>query len=126
MPVIHQIIEGYAFSGCEFLKKVSLPSSLRVIEQGAFSDCGIEEIFIPDGVEVIGRNAFMDCKELKSVRLPNTLLSLDIAFNGCKSLEKVILPDEIYINEGWFDYEEKMKISIIKEKKETNDTRGVK
>ena len=68
----------------------------------------------------------MDCKELKSVRLPNTLLSLDIAFNGCKSLEKVILPDEIYINEGWFDYEEKMKISIIKEKKETNDTRVVK
>ena len=121
-----QIIEGYAFSGCEFLKKVSLPSSLRVIEQGAFSDCGIEEIFIPDGVEGIGRNAFMDCKELKSVRLPNTLLSLDIAFNGCKSLEKVILPDEININEGWFDYEEKIKISIIKEKKETNDTRGVK
>ena len=47
-----------AFSGCKHLRYVSLPSSLRRIEDFAFWDSGLKEVVLPKGLEYVGRAAF--------------------------------------------------------------------
>lgn len=50
-------IGNYAFNGCEKLKNVVLPSSLKTIENDAFRKCGFKGIAVPESVEYIGTNA---------------------------------------------------------------------
>ena len=47
-------IEANAFLNCENLTGIIIPSSLKYIGQGAFSGTGINEITIPETVEIIG------------------------------------------------------------------------
>ena len=54
---------------------------------------GEEAVEIPDGTMIIGANAFKDCKEMKSVKLVDTLTQIDrCAFEGCTALETVAIP----------------------------------
>lgn len=55
------VIAENAFAGCDTLISVELPDTLRRIEAGAFSFCGLQKIELPDGVEYIGENAFEYC-----------------------------------------------------------------
>ena len=50
-------IGSYAFNGCQKLKNVVLPSSLKTIESGAFKRCGFKGIDVPESVESIGSSA---------------------------------------------------------------------
>ncbi len=65
----------HAFSGCEKLTSVTLPSTLKSIEQYAFFRCALTEIVIPEGVESIGHEAF-NVQTLTTVTLPSTLKEL--------------------------------------------------
>lgn len=50
-------------------------------------------IVIPEGVTYIGVNAFKNCSNLKSLKFPSTLITLDNdAFSYCISLECIIIP----------------------------------
>ena len=49
---------AYAFAGCKGLKEVKLPSGVKRIEYGAFSDMNISEIVVPKSVDYIGNEAF--------------------------------------------------------------------
>lgn len=42
-----------AFSGCTQLQELKLPSSVKTIGSYAFASCGIQELTIPDGVEIL-------------------------------------------------------------------------
>lgn len=54
-------------------------------------DC--EELFVPEGVEIIEPGAFMGLKTLKLVHLPKTLRTIGAAaFYGCDQLERIVLP----------------------------------
>ena len=52
---------GYAFAGCAALSRVTVPASVRVLGEGAFSGCvRLREIRLgPD--TVIGPGAFKGC-----------------------------------------------------------------
>lgn len=63
-------ISERAFFGCESLKQVALPKSLKCIENDAFTRCLIESIEIPEGTEMIMELAFKECSELKSIHIP--------------------------------------------------------
>lgn len=57
-----EIIEPYAFAGCNDIAYVELPSTLREIGEGAFLDCvSLRELTIPQGVKTIGDLAFHGC-----------------------------------------------------------------
>ena len=87
-----------AFSFCQYLKEVTLPSTLKTIENSVFYTTKISEIKLPDGLTTIGNSAFLSCSELTEVEIPNTVTSIGTgAFNGCSSMEKVKLPDDITI-----------------------------
>ena len=61
-------IGNYAFSDCEGLTSVSIPSSVTTIGDYAFYCCrGLTSVSIPSSVTTIGDYAFCYCNQLKSV-----------------------------------------------------------
>ena len=72
------------------LTSVTLPSTLRTIGSGAFSNTGLEEISLPEGLTAIGGNAFRNAP-LKEIVLPESLEEIgSYAFRQCP-LESVAL-----------------------------------
>ena len=57
-----EVIEPYAFAGCDDVTYIELPSTLREIGEGAFLDCAsLKELTVPEGVRKIGDLAFYGC-----------------------------------------------------------------
>lgn len=86
-----------ALRGCEKLKEITLPSTLKYIDSWAFKGCeDLESIVIPEGVTEIGRGAFSGCASLESVTIPESVTFIgDSAFYGCTSLRSIALPSGI-------------------------------
>ena len=56
-----------AFCFCVGLKNVEIPESVSRIESHAFTDTGIEHIFLPQSVTFIGEDCFSGCSNLMSI-----------------------------------------------------------
>ncbi len=56
----------YTFWNCEKLKKVKLPTSLKIIEKGCFRVTGLVRITIPENVEEIGDSSFAQASTKKA------------------------------------------------------------
>jgi hypothetical protein len=73
-----------AFTGCETLRNINLPSVLKVIARGAFSGCvNLMEIKIPTTVEFLGDWSFNNCTALKTITLPKGLKIEQNTFKNC-------------------------------------------
>ena len=84
------VIGRRAFEGHENLKDVEFPASLRVIEDMAFRETGLETLNVPAHVQSIGESAFSMCNELKNVTLsPDIETIASNAFEGCWELKKI-------------------------------------
>lgn len=89
-------IPDYAFDGCISLIEIEFPEKLKEIGEGAFLECGISEISLPDSVESIESNAFASCNKLKRVVLPENLSSIgQYAFSRCENLEYLFVPGSL-------------------------------
>ena len=87
-------IGGYAFSGCEGMRRLSLPQSLLRIEDYAFAGCKeLEFLSLPSHLSRIGAYAFSGCRSLTELSLPNSLSQIaEYAFRGCTGIERLSLP----------------------------------
>ena len=83
-----------AFAGCENLKKIKLPSSIKGIGKSAFGGCiNLSEIELPQNLVTLGEYAFADCRNLESILLPAGIKIIsDGAFADCNSLKSIQLP----------------------------------
>ena len=83
------------FLSCTALTSVTLPKTIRVIDDEAFDYCkNLKSVSLPNGVQKIGAYAFYLCNELVDINFPKNLKCIEAsAFSGCEKLEKVILPD---------------------------------
>lgn len=82
-------IGRFAFFGCNYIKYLNIPKTVKYIGDNAFTDCGLEDIVIPSSVIMIGNGALNNCKKLKSVALSKNTKFLDKnPFYGCDKLEK--------------------------------------
>ena len=66
--------------------------------QYAFSDCeGLTSLIIPSGVTSIGQYAFSDCKGLTSLVIPSGVTSIgDYALSGCSGLTSIyVYPEKL-------------------------------
>ena len=71
LPMELKVIGARMFQNCRALQKITLPEGLGAIETLAFVGCGLETLYIPDGVNVIAERAFGHCKKMREVSLPN-------------------------------------------------------
>ena len=86
-----------AFSGAEYLKKITIPDSVKSIGDEAFIACdNLTSVSIPDDSCLIriGESAFSDCRYLTSITIPDSVTSIgDKAFYNCNSLGDVTIPN---------------------------------
>ena len=55
---------------------VTLPATLKILDQNALAFTSISEMEIPNGVETIGLQCFYNCTNLTKVFIPNTVTSI--------------------------------------------------
>jgi hypothetical protein len=79
--------------------KCEIPDGVKEIRGNLFpysSSITVKMISIPKSVEVIGDYAFSDCIRLLSITLPDNLKKIgDIAFGGCLNMTSIVLPDNL-------------------------------
>lgn len=69
------------------------PMEFIEIPFGAFQEHEFEKAEVSEGIRTIEENCFGYCKNLKEIKLPNSLREIgDIVFQDCKKLEKVNIP----------------------------------
>ena len=80
-----RIMCNYAFSDCDSLSKIVIPSSVTSIGDWAFYGCrSLSEIVIPYSVTSIGHHAFYGCRSLSEIVIPSSVTSIgDSAFYNC-------------------------------------------
>ena len=86
-----------AFADCTNLKAITIPNSIKTIEDAAFVNCtNLENVSISDGVTTIGVNAFAGCESLKNITVPGSVATIDdSAFASCTNLENVSISDGV-------------------------------
>ena len=89
------IIPDLCFYGCSSLESITLPSTIKQIDELAFDACSaLTSIDIPEGVTIISNWCFCKCKKLNSVTLPTTIKKIeDYAFCDCNKVKTISIPN---------------------------------
>lgn len=113
-----EVIGQSAFSGCEKLKNVSMPESLKEIKSSAFqSNPVIEEIQIPSKIRKIDNYTFYGNAKLKKIILPESLEIIKVGAFSHTGFEEIVIPEKIKeIEVGAFDENFELNNIIIRGK----------
>lgn len=89
-------ISSYLFMNSK-LEEITLPDSIEVINSGAFSYCNkLKKIHLPDKLSYLGDGAFASCKKLRTVNLGNKITKIGkTTFYNCTSLTHIVIPDSV-------------------------------
>lgn len=72
-------------------KIITIPNDVKVIKEMCFASTNIEEVILPEGIEVIEARVFANCNKLGKINFPETLNAIkERAFYGCASLAEAI------------------------------------
>ena len=89
-------IDAGAFHGCRNLTSLTLPESVKRIEDEAFADCGLTSLRVPDSVTYMGESVFEYSDSVAEVVLSEGLTEVGHStFDGCVDLCKVVLPSQL-------------------------------
>ena len=90
MAILYKYPSGKAESSFE------IPSSVKIIDDYAFSSTSLEDITMPAGLEEINTGAFDGCKGLLSVEMPQTVKEIGMfAFQNCAKITNVVITDQV-------------------------------
>ncbi len=101
-------IDEYAFKYCEQIKQLNIPSRVKNIKEGAFSDAGrCEKITLNEGLKTIGALAFAAKVEdstygsaiYTNLVIPSTVREIGSkAFSNVKKLDTLLIKPTLYQN----------------------------
>jgi len=94
LPTSLSSIDVAAFAGCTNLKSLTFPedSQLKEIKNQAFMSAGLEEIFLPDGLESIGKESLYNTG-LEAITIPASVTNIVSAAFPYNSLTTIIVDD---------------------------------
>ncbi|MBR2742620.1 MAG: leucine-rich repeat protein, partial [Clostridia bacterium] len=108
-------IGSYAFYDCSELKSITIPPSIKYIEQGAFSGCNLQSVYISDleawlkidapgdplstfmyGAGKPAADLYVNGTLLTDLVIPSSFTSINnFAMAGCRSLKSVSIPSSV-------------------------------
>ena len=96
-------IGASAFAGSS-VRRVSIPTSVTYIGQGAFGSCAqLEELHIPNTVTSLGSFLCHDCTSLTDVTLSTSAKMIqEVSFTGCTGLKEIDLTGVTFIGNEAF------------------------
>ncbi|MDE7163290.1 MAG: leucine-rich repeat domain-containing protein [Clostridia bacterium] len=99
IPDSVKVIGEQAFSGCSNLKNVTIGSGVTTIGKSAFGGCNsLESITLPDNVTTIEESAFEQCHNLKNVTLGKGVKTIKgHTFYHSENLKNIVLPDTVEV-----------------------------
>lgn len=93
------------FSGCNGLKKITMPDSIIGLQGSTFNNCNaLEDVIFNDNQKItISTNEFYNCYNLKQQAFESILAHLSSSqtqltnnlFNGCRAITSVKIPSQI-------------------------------
>lgn len=99
IPPFIKHISSEAFSNCQKLESIEIPtnSELETIGKDSFCNTNINQIFIPKHVHTIGSCAFIDCEELKTVEFAENseLKTIGKKAFSCTKIESFLIPPSV-------------------------------
>lgn len=94
IPDSVEVIELAAFSYCENLKEVYLPSKLRYIPMFCFGECRkLEKAYMQDNIKMIDIFAFTECTSLEYIDFPSSIIIINEFVFSYTGLKSVKLPE---------------------------------
>ena len=90
-------IGASSFRDCECIISVTIPDSVKIIDDKAFYSCGsLTSVILPDSIRTIGNEAFYGCERLISIKIPDGVTSIgDYAFYSIDTLTSITIPDSV-------------------------------
>lgn len=90
-------IGAYAFYRCYSMKHISIPSTVRSINNSTFQwNSSLQAVVIPEGVTALGTSTFEGCYSLRFVSTPKSLTSLgQKCFSQCFSIIALTFSDSL-------------------------------
>ena len=101
LPTTLKVIGDSAFSDCHSLTSIILPRSVKNVGKSVFSGCiNLESAIFCNGIIEIGEATFRNCKNLSSFIIPNGVRTIrKNMFRNCDKLVSVVIPEGIEIIE---------------------------
>ena len=95
IPSSVTLIDFGAFRACGALRNITIPEGVTSIGDFCFEGCGqLESIDLPDSLTYLGENCFFRCVRLTEITIPQNVTSIKLsAFEACDGLKKVVLPE---------------------------------
>ena len=108
----------------ENVTEVYLPSTLKIVGDGAFENANLKEVVLPEGLEQIGGGAFLRCNELEKVVFPSTLkyiggsafaYKVQTPWENTDCLKEITIPKSVeHIGYGAFQQRHGLVITLEK------------
>ena len=99
IPGTVRVVEEHAFFGGHSLEEVVIEEGVEELNQYAFRDCtALRKITIPGSVKELGAGAFLECTGLEDVLIEDGTGKLgDNCFQGCTSLSHILIPSSVKV-----------------------------
>ena len=78
------------------ITEVTIPSSIKQIEDYAFSSChSLTKVNLSEGLEILNNSVFFNCSELREIKLPSTLKKSDRELFRVRHLTMLSFPTAV-------------------------------
>lgn len=121
LPSTLQRVDGFTFNGCQ---RLSDNNGFIIIDDVVYGYVGYAcDVVVPYGVTAINDDAFNSCKDMRSVKLPETVKRIgNGAFYGCDKLECINLRNVRHIGQDAFCGCERLKGVELEPDADIDDT----